>query len=156
MTTCVELQTLGNTSSLLFSFLEEQAKWLAWRDCDAATGRCYDTAMSTAPRSFFRVRYRTIILLMFVAIILWSGFSYWTEFSENAARRARDLLAPPVGVFCRIELEAADKSVIRGEIIEQSERWIVVQPSRNPETPNTSTNPVWIPRERVLFIEVSK
>jgi hypothetical protein len=111
--------------------------------------------MSPAHRPFFRVRYRTIILLMVVAMILWSGFSYWTEYSENAARRARDLLAPPVGVFCRIELNA-EKAAISGEIIDQSERWIVVQPSRNPESPNTPTSPVWIPRERVLLIEVSK
>jgi len=112
--------------------------------------------MSTASRSLFRVRYRTIILLMVVAMILWSGLSYWTEYSENAARRAREMLAPPVGVFCRIELDTAKAADIRGEIIDQSERWIVVQPSRNREAPNTATDPVWIPRERVLMIEVSK
>lgn len=93
---------------------------------------------------------------MVVAMILWSGFSYWTEYSENAARRARDLLAPPVGVFCRIELDAENKPDVLGEIIDQSERWIVMQPSRNPESPNTPTNLVWIPREKVLLIEVSK
>jgi hypothetical protein len=112
--------------------------------------------MSTSPRSLFRVRYRTIILLMVVAMILWSGFSYWTEYSENAARRAREMLAPPVDVPCRIELDAANKADVLGEIIDQSERWIVVQPSRNPDTPNTPTYPVWIPRERVLLIEVSR
>jgi hypothetical protein len=112
--------------------------------------------MSTVTRPFFRVRYRTIILLMVVAMIMWSGFSYWTEYSDNAARRARELLAPPVGVFCRIELDAENKPNVRGEIIDQSERWLVVQPTRNPETPNTPSAPVWIPRERVLLIEVAK
>jgi hypothetical protein len=104
----------------------------------------------------FRVRYRTIILLMVVAMILWSGFSYWTEYSENATRRARELLAPPVGVRCRIELIAENKADILGEIIEQSERWIVVQPSGDSEGPDAPTKTVWIPRERVLLIEVLK
>ena len=112
--------------------------------------------MSTAPRSLFRIRYRTIILLMVVAMILWSGFSYWTEFSENAARRARELLAPPLGVECRLVMDGGDSPTLVGEIVEQSERWLVVQPARRPDTPNTPTNPVWIPRERVLMIEVRR
>lgn len=112
--------------------------------------------MSTVPRPLFRIRYRTIILLMVVAMILWSGFSYWTEYSDNAARRARDLLAPPLGVLCRIELAADNQADVLGQIIEQSERWIVVQPSSNPKTPNTPTHPIWIPRERVLLIEMLK
>lgn len=116
--------------------------------------RWYDTAMSTVPRPLFRVRYRTIILLMVVAMILWSGFSYWTEYSENAARRARELLAPPLGVLCRIELTANNKPDVLGQIIEQSERWIVVQLVRNPDLPNSQTDRVWIPREQVLLIEV--
>lgn len=112
--------------------------------------------MSTVRRPFFRVRYRTIMLLMVVAMIMWSVFSYWTEYSENAARRARELLAPPVGVLCRIELDAEGRPNVRGVIADQSERWIVVQPARDPEKPDTPTPPVWIPRERVLLIEVAK
>jgi hypothetical protein len=112
--------------------------------------------MSMVRRPFFRVRYRTIILLMVVAMIMWSGFSYWTEYSENTAQRARELLAPPVGVFCRIELDAEGQPNVRGVIVDQSERWIVVQPARDPETPDTPAPPVWIPRGRVLLIEVSK
>lgn len=112
--------------------------------------------MSTASRSLFRVRYRTIILLMVVAMILWSGFSYWTEYSENAARRARELLAPPIGVMCRIDLGAEGEPDVVGQIIEQSERWLVVKPSRDEGGPDAPTKTVWIPREKVLLIEVAR
>jgi cytoskeletal protein RodZ len=112
--------------------------------------------MSTASRSLFRIRYRTIIMLMVVAIILWSGFSYWTEYSDNAARRARELLAPPLGVECSIELAGTELPSVVGTITDQSERWLVVQPSRSPDTPTAPTNAIWIPRERILTIEVIK
>jgi hypothetical protein len=112
--------------------------------------------MSTAPRSLFRIRYRTIIMLMVVALILWSGFSYWTEYSDNAARRARELLAPPVGVFCRVELDADNQADLVGRIVDQSERWLVLEVERNNDTPSRQVQQTWVPRERVLMIEVAK
>ncbi len=121
--------------------------------------------MATAARSFFRIRYRTAILLLALAMIVWSGFSYWSEYSENSARRARELLAPPSGTYCSIVLSAVDLGLtgmppratelngtatyIRGKIVEQSDHWFVVQVSY----PNTPDKQVWIPRERVLLIE---
>lgn len=107
--------------------------------------------MSTPARSFFRIRFRTIIFLLVVAMVFWSAASYWNEYSENAARRARELLAPPVGVECLIEYEGEGVRSLVGAIVDQSDRWIVVRPSSDPNTP---TKPVWIPRERVLMIEV--
>jgi hypothetical protein len=110
--------------------------------------------MSTAPRPFFRIRYRTALLLLAAAMVLWSGFSYWSEYSENAARRAREMLAPPLGVGCTITLDTGEYQQYNGKIVEQSERWIVLQ---QPVEQNASTNPppnVWIPREQVLMIEV--
>lgn len=109
--------------------------------------------MSTAPRPFWRIRYRTAILLLALAMVLWSVFSYWSEYSENAARRARDLLAPPVGVGCTITLDTGEYQQFNGKIIEQSDRWIVLQQSAEPNAPAPRPN-VWIPRERILTIEV--
>ncbi len=112
--------------------------------------------MATAPRSIFRIRYRTAILLLALAMILWSGFSYWSEYSENSARRARELLAPPVGVNCSVSVSGNEPALWRGKIIEQSERWIVLQQFPDPKTPNLVRNRVWIPRERVESIEIQE
>jgi hypothetical protein len=109
--------------------------------------------MSTAPRPFWRIRYRTAILLLALAMVVWSLFSYWSEYSENAARRARDLLAPPLGVECTITLDTGEYQQYYGRIIEQSERWVVLQQSAKPNGPAPRPN-IWIPRERILTIEV--
>ncbi len=110
--------------------------------------------MATAPRSFFRIRYRTAILLLVAGMILWSGFSYWSEYSENSARRARELHAPPLGVTCTVKAVSDEPLEWIGKITEQSERWIVLQTVPDPNSPNTPTKHVWIPRERIESIEV--
>lgn len=110
--------------------------------------------MSVAPRPFFRIRYRTALLLLAAAMVLWSGFSYWSEYSENAARRAREMLAPPLGVGCTITLDTGEYQQFNGKIVEQSERWIVLQQPPETNAPNTPRPNVWIPREQVLTIQV--
>ncbi len=112
--------------------------------------------MSTAPRSFFRIRYRTAILLLVLAMILWSAFSYWSEYSENSARRARELLAPPLGVPCSIAVIGNEPRVLQGKIVDQSDRWIVLQQNPEPDTPNVPGTQVWIPRERVESIQIPR
>ncbi len=107
--------------------------------------------MASAPRSFFRIRYRTAILLLAVGMILWSGFSYWYEYSENSARRARELHAPPLGVTCTVKAISAEQLEWTGKIIEQSERWIVLQTAPDHNNPMKH---VWIPRERIESIAV--
>ena len=109
--------------------------------------------MSAAPRSMFRIRYRTIILLMVVGLISWSAFSYWKEYSENSARRARELLAPPLGVRCRVEFDATHgRPSLLGQIVQQSDRWIVLEV--DPEDPSRPAPQFWLPREQVLLIEI--
>lgn len=107
--------------------------------------------MSSSGRLPFRLRYRTIVLLLALVVILWSGFSYWSEYSENAARLARERLAPPVGVPCQIVLGIDDS--ITGTIVDQSERWIVLAPQSSNDK---SGSRIWIPRERVLLIRVER
>jgi hypothetical protein len=110
--------------------------------------------MSTAPRPFFRIRYRTALLLLAAAMVLWSGFSYWSEYSENAARRAREMLAPPTGANCTITLDTEQHPQFHGKIIEQSDRWIVLHQPADRNAPNNPRPNVWIPRERVLTVQV--
>lgn len=123
------------------------------------------SGMSTPLRSRFRPRYRTLVLLMAMAVIFWSGFSYWSEYRENAARLARERLAPPLGIHCQILFSGAElgtknmpptpatansaENSISGQIVDQSDRWIVLAPHE--EAPTTR---IWIPRERILLIRV--
>lgn len=109
--------------------------------------------MATAPRTRYRPRFRTILLLFAVAMILWSGFSYWAEYSENAARRARERLAPPLGVECVIKLDSPNATLEQGIIIDQSDRWIVFQQADQGESEDEPDKKLWIPRERILSIE---
>ncbi len=123
--------------------------------------------MSTSVKSPFRLRYRTIVLLLALVVILWSGFSYWSEYSENAARQARERLAPPLGVRCHVVFSGGDLGIenmppthaevngttnsVSGTIVDQSERWIVLAPQSSNDK---SGSRIWIPRERVLLISV--
>jgi hypothetical protein len=90
-----------------------------------------------------------------VGMIVWSAFSYWTEYSENSARRARELLAPPLGVDCMITLDDSEAKRYGGKIVRQSDRWIVLKPAPSRILPDFPTFNVWIPRERILSIEES-
>jgi hypothetical protein len=110
--------------------------------------------MPASSSSFFRIRFRTIILLIVVAMILWSALSYWQEYTENSARRARELLSPPVGMECRIRASGNQSVQWEGKIVEQSDRWIVLQLAADPNEPGTPAKQVWIPRERIESIEI--
>jgi hypothetical protein len=88
-------------------------------------------------------------------MVVWSAFSYWKEYSENSVRRARELLAPSSGANCTITLDGMD-AVARGKIVDQSDRWIVLQQEPTVDTPNSPGKKLWIPRERVLLIEIDQ
>ena len=87
-------------------------------------------------------------------MIVWSAFSYWTEYSENSVRRARELLAPPLGANCSIKASGNQSMLYHGKIVEQSERWIVLQLTADDPTLNPLAKQVWIPRERIEAIEI--
>jgi hypothetical protein len=109
--------------------------------------------MATVPRSIFRLRIRTVLLLFAVGMIVWSAFSYWTEYSESSARRARELLAPPLGANCTISLDGMEAAVVYGKIVDQSERWIVLQQEPAVDVSSGRGKKIWIPLERVLLIQ---
>jgi hypothetical protein len=75
---------------------------------------------------------------------------------DGIQRECRPASAGAIGPAAGIEIEGTESPILLGTILNQSERWIVVQPLRDPSAPNTPTNPTWIPRERVMMIEVRR
>ena len=108
---------------------------------------CYDEPMSTNGKTWFRLRWRTMFLLVVAAIVGWSGYSYWSEYSERAARKARELMAPAVGARCEIALE--DNVTVSGTFVKLNDEWVVL--SQNVAGSQSET---WVPREKVQRMRV--
>lgn len=105
--------------------------------------------MSTNGKTWFRLRWRTMFLLVIAAIVGWSGYSYWSEYSERAARKARELMAPVVGASCEIEL--GEGEAVSGTFVKLNDEWIVVSQSKA-----GSKSETWIPREKVQRMRVRR
>lgn len=123
--------------------------------------------MSSSSRPWYRLRIRTFLILAILAIVAWSLFSYWADYSERTARVSRELMSPEVGATCRIlfrgdaigvensgvrwgEVNGVANS-IEGEFLRMNDQWLVIETTRN-----ESTFEKWIPREQVLYIEIEK
>ncbi|MGI9427178.1 MAG: hypothetical protein ACR2NM_00865 [Bythopirellula sp.] len=103
--------------------------------------------MSTNGKTWFRLRWRTMFLLAIAIIVGWSGYSYWSEYSERAALKARELMAPAVGAQCEIEL--GDDVAVSGTFVKLNDEWIVLR-----EEVTHSKAETWIPREKVQRMRV--
>lgn len=107
------------------------------------------------PRPWYRPRVRTILLWVLLAIIASSLYSYWSDAREQAERRERELLSPPRGAMCRIELEpqisgaTATPLTVSGRFVMLNDRWVVVD-GQSEGAPQQ-----WVPRERVVVLKVS-
>ncbi|MEQ8209288.1 MAG: hypothetical protein RH917_05600 [Lacipirellulaceae bacterium] len=123
--------------------------------------------MSPTSRPWYRLRIRTLLLLVILAIVAWSLFSYWSDYSERTARVSRELMSPEVGALCRVlfrgdaiglensgvrwgEVNGVANSV-KGEFVRMNEQWLVIETSRD-----DSTFEKWIPREQVLYVEIER
>lgn len=120
--------------------------------------------MVTNGRSFLHVRYRTIVLFLAAAVVLWSAFSYWSDYTADSARRARESLAPPLGVRCAVVFRSQDlglqpmsptpseingtSNAVYGVISQVGEDWIVLDDSDG--------RSAWIPWDRILLIRVEQ
>jgi hypothetical protein len=121
--------------------------------------------MSDTPRRWFRFRLRTLLLLVLLTTIGLSGYSYWSDYVDEAARREREMLSPPPGAACTIVLRrellglermGADpasvdgiENSISGPFVLMNDQWIVLGGS-------SETQPQqWIPRDHVLLLKVS-
>ncbi len=54
------------------------------------------------PRPWYRPRVRTQLVWILAAFVASTLYSYWTESRDEAARRQRELLAPPAGATCNV------------------------------------------------------
>ena len=122
-------------------------------------------AMSDAPRRWFRIRLRTLLVLTFLAVVGLSIYSYWSDYRDQALRRERELLSPVRGAFCTIVLKrellgidrigATPASVegvsnhVSGEFVLMNDQWVVLD-GATPSEPQQ-----WVPREHVLLLRVA-
>jgi hypothetical protein len=123
-------------------------------------------AMSDSPRRWFRIRLRTLLLLVLLATIGLSVYSYWSDYIDEALRREREMLSPPRGALCTIVLRrellgperTAAEPLIDGDVsssfsgpfVLMNDEWIVLGGA-------TETEPQhWIPRRHVLLLKVQQ
>lgn len=118
--------------------------------------------MAQTEKSWFRLRWRTLFLLVLLSVTGWSLYSYWAEYTELAARKARETMSPPVGSTCTVLLRRDELGIksnrltpmttdsvpnnVRGKFMKLNDEWIVLESSENKQ--------VWIPREHVLLLRV--
>jgi len=118
--------------------------------------------MSENGKSWFRLRWKTLFLLAITGAVGWSAYSYWTEYSEHAARKAREMMAPAAGTQCTAILRKDELGLdssrlmpmeiqgvtnyVRGKFVQLNDDWIVLT------TPEEQQ--LWIPREHVLLLRV--
>jgi hypothetical protein len=118
--------------------------------------------MGDAPRRWFRFRLRTLLLATMLVVIAAACYSYWTDYSEQAARRERELLSPARGAACTVILRddalgvapSTDRSswrdrrdnVIAGKFYLMNGEWVVL------DLPDGAQQ--WIPRAHVLMLRV--
>ena len=109
--------------------------------------------MADAPRRWYRVRLRTLVLWILLVTIGLSVYSYWSDYSERALRRERELLSPARGVACTALLRGTrggttDRSV-EGRFVLMNDQWIVLDGLKDGQPQE------WIPRENVLLLRVA-
>ena len=110
-----------------------------------------------------RLRLRTWLLLFLLVLAAWSVASYWIEYRDQAARRARESMAPAVGAYCKIVFDSAAVGIERsgtrateiagapnylaGQFVKMNAEWVVIKIGGKDE---------WIARDKVLFMEVGE
>lgn len=110
----------------------------------------------------FRPRWRTLFLLVVLGTVGWSVYSYWSEYREQADRKARELMAPTVGSQCTVIFRKVELGVpasrllpveidnvanhVQGKFVQLNEEWIVLRAASNQQ--------LWIPRGHLLLMRV--
>ena len=138
----------------------------------AESAKIGDMSENGKPR--FRLRLRTLLLLIVVAIVAWSGYSYWSDYRVHAARKAREMMAPAVGAQCIVVFGGDDigrdggvnhgllqgllnhgllnpdtvdglENAVRGKFVKLNDEWIVLMA-------NDDQGQLWIPRASVFLM----
>jgi hypothetical protein len=106
--------------------------------------------MADAPRRWYRIRLRTLVVWILLVTIGLSIYSYWSDYSERSLRRERELLSPTRGAACTVVLRDApgrfSSSSIEGLFVLMNDQWIVLDGLED------ATPQQWIPRENVLLL----
>lgn len=119
--------------------------------------------MSDSPRRWLPLRIRTLLLLILLAVVSLSVYSYWSDYVDQSLRRERELLSPPRGARCTVifrrDLLGIDRmhpapatvadppNSVEGPFMLMNDQWIVLDAS--PGHPQQ-----WIPRDHVLLLQV--
>ena len=103
--------------------------------------------MSDAPKSWFRPRLRTILIVALLAVVVGSVYSYWAEYQENVTRKARETMSPSVGAHCRVYCQ---ESFYKGTFLMHNVDWIVLETGTG-----QGKQQVWIPRAKVTLMYVN-
>jgi hypothetical protein len=123
-------------------------------------------AMPDAPRRWLGLRLRSLVWIVVVTTIALSAYSYWSDYSERAARRQRELLSPSPGDLCTVVLRSDALGLARtpprasrvdgvdnyveGRFVLMNDQWVVLAGV------DEGAPQQWIPRENVLLIQVSE
>lgn len=121
--------------------------------------------MSSPSRRWFRFRLRTLFLLTLLLVVGASLYSYWSDYSEQAARREREMLSPVEGELCTVVFrgdamglqEMPAKAIemngvanyVRGRFVMMNDQWLKL------DGVTEGAPQQWIPRENVLLIQVA-
>ena len=108
--------------------------------------------MADAPRRWYRVRLRTLVVWILLVTIGLSAYSYWSDYSERSMRRERELLSPARGAACSVVLRDAPGGVtnrtVEGLFVLMNDQWIVLDGMKDGQPQQ------WIPRENVLLLQI--
>ena len=127
--------------------------------------------MTAAARPWYRLRIRTILAAGVLAVVAWSLYSFWSDYAERAARRARELMAPTVGANCRVvfrsdalgversgaraaqinilDFNNRSRNHLAGVFVRMNDQWLVLE-SQEAGGANIRR---WIPVEQILVVE---
>lgn len=105
------------------------------------------------PRPWYRPRVRVLLFWALVLLALSTLTSYWSDARDAAARRQRELLAPPSGAACVIEIEqsirdSSDARLVSGSFLMMNDQWVVL------DSPREGERQQWIPLSRIVVLRV--
>lgn len=103
--------------------------------------------MTENGKPWYRPRLRTLLVMLIAALVLWSGYSYWSEYMEQVARKNREMMAPEVGAYCNAMLDGDVR--VEGRFVKLNDQWLVLEQDENSEE-------IWLARERVLMMKVGE
>jgi len=98
--------------------------------------------------SLLRIRWRTLLLGLILLVVAWSGYSYWSDYRDQAARKAREMLAPPAGALCTVTCTPEINQIHNGRFVQMNDHWLVLD-SMTKDAPQ-----LWIPLEHIALLKV--